>query len=166
MKTLTKPCLNNCGKIIYKQINRSLKDWNNRTKYCSRKCGYEHFPYTKSWREKQSKSHLGHRPSKETLLKKSLAQQGKKGSNWKGDDVGYCGIHTWLRKNFGKANRCENPKCHYPRMGAKKWLEKPYGYEWALKKGKEYKRKRNHFIQLCTSCHRKQDSNKNKSRSK
>lgn len=33
----TKPCLN-CRKIIIKQQNESLKDWENRHKYCSRRC--------------------------------------------------------------------------------------------------------------------------------
>jgi len=157
MKTLTKPCLY-CGKIIIKQPTRSLKDWKNRTKFCSRKCGYKYFPYTKTWKAKQRKSHLGYKPSEETLLKKSEAQRGEKGSNWKGDEVGYHGIHVWLHKNFGKANKCENEKCFYPRMGSKKFLRKPYRYEWALLKGKEYKRIRSNFIQLCIACHRKYDS--------
>jgi len=30
-------------------------------------------------------------------------------------------------------------------------------YEWALRKGREYKRDVNDFIQLCTSCHHKYD---------
>jgi hypothetical protein len=37
-------------------------------------------------------------------------------------------------------------------------MEKPCRYEWALLKGKMMERKRENFIQLCMSCHRKYDS--------
>lgn len=66
--------------------------------------------------------------------------------NWKGDEVGYTALHDWLRKNFGKANKCEICKI----LIAKK-------YEWALLKGKEYERKRENFWQLCSKCHTKYD---------
>jgi hypothetical protein len=36
---------------------------------------------------------------------------GVKNPQWKGDDVGYSGLHKWLRKNYGSADRCENPNC-------------------------------------------------------
>lgn len=108
---------------------------------------------------KDNKYSLGYKHSKETLLKKSRAQLGKKGSNWQGDKVKYSGVHIWLKKTFGKAIRCENKNCSYPKMGTKKFLDKPYRYEWALVKRKKYERKRECFIQLYISCHRKYDSN-------
>lgn len=37
--SLTKPCLQ-CNSTITKRPNRSLKDWNNRTRFCSIKCRY------------------------------------------------------------------------------------------------------------------------------
>ena len=153
MKKLTKPCLQ-CKKIITKQPSRSLKDWNNRTKFCSVDCRVE---YMKSFM-KGNKYSLGYKQSKDTLRKRRLGQQGEKGSNWQGDNVGYVGIHTWLSKTYGKPDRCENPDCVYPRQGAKKWLEKPYKIEWALIKGIKIERKRENFMRLCTSCHRKYDS--------
>src|SRR3990167_9928092 len=79
-------------------------------------------------------------------------------ANFKGDDVGYYGIHFWLNRTFGKASRCENKKCYYPRMGAKKFFKKPLRFEWALLKGEEYKRVRSNFMQLCIACHRKYDA--------
>lgn len=88
----------------------------------------------------------------------SEAQSGKNHSQWKGEKVGYYGIHNWLHKNFGKASKCENPNCFYPRKGSRKWLDKPWRYEWSLRKGKKMIRKRENFIQLCVSCHRKYDS--------
>lgn len=55
----------------------------------------------------------------------------------------YVEIHFWLRKNFGNANKCENPECK----------NKSQHYEWALLKGKKYEFNRDNFMQLCKSCH-------------
>lgn len=63
----------------------------------------------------------------------------------------YIQIHTWIVRTFGKATKCENKKCSY---------KNPKRYEWALKKGCEYCRKRENFIMLCPSCHRKYDMTK------
>ena len=41
----------------------------------------------------------------------------------------YQHIHYWLKKNFGKANKCENKLC------VAKNIKR---YEWAKKKGKKY----------------------------
>lgn len=60
----------------------------------------------------------------------------------------YANIHMWLRNNYGSADRCENRDCS---------LRNSKRYEWALLKGKEYKRDRSHFHMLCPSCHRKYD---------
>ena len=57
----------------------------------------------------------------------------------------YLIIHKWIRDNYGKASKCEY--CTNP---AKR-------YDWALKKGCEYSRDRNCFIELCRSCHIKYD---------
>lgn len=74
---------------------------------------------------------------------------GEKNNFWKGDNVGYAGIHCWLIKKFGKASRCENKYC----------LHKSQNFEWSLLKGKKYQRRRYNFWQLCVSCHRKYDNN-------
>lgn len=87
---------------------------------------------------------------------------GKKHWFWKGDKAGYSSIHSWVRRHFGKANRCENKECFYPR---KNWdgkiMEKPKIYEWSNISGK-YKRQREDWEMLCPSCHRTRDI-KNKS---
>ena len=70
--------------------------------------------------------------------------RGEKASHWKGDDVGYLGLHAWLNRTFGKADRCENMECK----------KKSITYEWALRKGYEYQRRRVNFFRLCVSCHR------------
>lgn len=71
----------------------------------------------------------------------------KKGSlhhRWK-ENAGYLAIHSWLARNYGKANHCE--KCDG--LNAKR-------FDWANLSG-EYKRDVNDFIQLCPSCHKKMD---------
>ena len=67
--------------------------------------------------------------------------------HWIGDKVGYRGIHQWISRNFGKANKCENKKCNF---------NNPHHFEWANISG-EYKRERNDWEMLCPSCHRKKD---------
>ncbi|MEK7180656.1 MAG: hypothetical protein AAB706_04220, partial [Patescibacteria group bacterium] len=51
--------------------------------------------------------------------------------HYKGNKVGYWGIHDWLKVYFGKANCCENDSNH-----------KSSRFEWANLSG-EYKRGRN-----------------------
>ena len=63
----------------------------------------------------------------------------------KGENIGYFGIHKWLVKNFGKANKCEE-------CGDKKAKR----YEWA-NIDKVYKKERSHFVMLCKRCHNKMD---------
>ena len=64
---------------------------------------------------------------------------------WRGDSVGYYGIHSWLRKEFGKANNCENPGC----------LKISKIFQWAKLKDKSYSRKRENFWMLCQTITRK-----------
>jgi hypothetical protein len=55
----------------------------------------------------------------------------------------YWNIHTWLRRHYGSANRCEN-KCGETRLDH---------FEYALIHGKKYERNRENFIMLCKKCH-------------
>ena len=72
---------------------------------------------------------------------------GEKSGKWKGNKVGYWGIHDWLQKEFGKANKCENPNC----------FKKSRVFNWAKLENKLYERRRENFIMLCRSCHAKYD---------
>lgn len=71
----------------------------------------------------------------------------KKGENlgenhfqWKADNVGYISLHSWIRRHYGKANKCENPTCKYPRLDASgKMMIKPKAYHWANKTGKYWR---------------------------
>ena len=64
---------------------------------------------------------------------------------WKGDKVGYSGIHKWLVRNFGKAHTCVI-------CGG----ERSKHFEWVNYSGK-YKRDKMDWVQLCVSCHIKLD---------
>lgn len=72
---------------------------------------------------------------------------GNKNPMWKGDKVSYTGIHAWLKINFGKANKCENPNCP----------KKSKYFQWSLKKGFKHSHKRENYWELCIPCHLKYD---------
>lgn len=56
----------------------------------------------------------------------------------------YDKVHQWLRRNFIKTGKCE--VCGQCRRT-----------DWALKKGTEYEKDRNNFVELCRPCHVKYD---------
>lgn len=72
---------------------------------------------------------------------------GTKNNKWRGNKVGYGALHDWIRRNYGKPNKCENSECSY---------RNPKRYEWANISGK-YKRDISDWKPLCSSCHRKFD---------
>ena len=59
----------------------------------------------------------------------------------------YDRIHHWIKKNYGKANRCEAVNCQ----------GKSKVFEWAKKTEAEYDYNRANFMMLCRSCHAKMD---------
>lgn len=71
--------------------------------------------------------------------KNRVSLRGKDNPSWKGDNIGYFGLHSWINKQLGKASKCEQ-------CGAVK------NVEWA-NKSKEYKRDLNDWKALCRSCH-------------
>ncbi len=91
------------------------------------------------------KRHLGIKHTEETKHKMSLShvglQTGESNGSWKGDNIGYSGLHGWIRKILGKANNCE--EC---------LTTKARRYEWANING-EYKREPSDWKQLCRKCH-------------
>lgn len=89
---------------------------NGRGKYCSKKCK------GMGWNSK-----------------------GENSPSWKGDKVGYFGLHYRISNLLGKPNFCELCK----RTDKSR-------YEWA-NVSKEYKSDLSDWIRLCTSCHQKYD---------
>jgi NUMOD3 motif len=65
--------------------------------------------------------------------------------SWKGEDVGYLGLHAWVRRCLGKAQFCEHADSTCKGR-----------FEWA-NKNHEYKRELDDWLQLCVSHHRRYD---------
>ena len=91
----------------------------------------------------------GHKLSEITKQKIREANIGKKSPVWKGNNVGYHALHSWIERWKGTPELCEN--CGT--TTAKK-------YEWA-NIDHLYKRILEDYIRLCTSCHRKYDVKNN-----
>lgn len=89
----------------------------------------------------------GFKHSEETKRKISSSNLGVLSSQWKGGGATYAAFHSWLTRNYGKADRCENRDC--PGISQ--------NFEWALLKGKLHDHKRNNYKRMCRSCHRKYD---------
>jgi hypothetical protein len=112
---------------------------------------------TEQTRKKLRISHLGQRAWNKGLLG-YLAEE--KHSGWKGDGAGRVAIHDWVKRKLGKPNRCDNPKCIYPRQRFNgKLMSKPKRYDWANIDHK-YQRKISDWIRLCPSCHKLYDRKK------
>jgi len=66
---------------------------------------------------------------------------------WKGELVGYSGIHMWVVKHLGKPSKCEF--CERDGLKGKQ-------IHWA-NKSREYKRELSDWLRLCYWCHRNYD---------
>lgn len=89
----------------------------------------------------------GKKHTEETKFKMSISKKEEKAYQWKGDLVGYSGLHVWLNKKYGKACVCENESCE----GVSN------NYQWANKTN-QYRREISDWLQLCVSCHKKFDT--------
>lgn len=108
--------------------------------------------------------HSKHTEESKRLVSESLyGKFGDKARRWKGDNASYRAKHMWIVKHYGKANKCEQKGCSYPKVvdAGRRIIEKPSRYEWANISG-EYKRDRSDWVMLCPSCHRKIDMGKEK----
>lgn len=114
---------------VCKKTFRATKDFKERKqKYCSAICYREIWVKTIRPRMKDNPGLIG-----------------ELNPSWKGDNVGYWGIHVWIQKQLGKPNKCE----HCNLTNCKK-------YEWASK-NHSYKRDIKEWLRLCTKCHREYD---------
>lgn len=80
-----------------------------------------------------------------TRAKLSEGQRGSKGNNWQGDNVGYSGLHKYLRTHYPKTGICDECGKHAPRT------------DYALIKGRTYSRNREDYRELCHACHMRYD---------
>ncbi len=88
------------------------------------------------------KSKKGFRGAKATEFKKG-ENTGEEHPLWKGDDVGYQGVHKWLIRKLERATSC-------------KYCYSKENVHWANNSG-EYKRALDDWTQLCQVCHWKFD---------
>ena len=124
----------------------------NSTKYCS------HYCYSKTLIGNRinlgKKNALGAKHSelskqlmREKMKDRYLGGYGKEHWGWKGNNVGYRALHSWVIRKLGKATKCEF-------CGKEKTT--PKSIHWANKSHK-YKRSLSDWIQLCVPCHKAYD---------
>lgn len=65
---------------------------------------------------------------------------------WKGETVGYFGVHDWITKHFGQPTKCEHCGLDDPQRK----------YHWA-NLSQKYVRDIKDWIRMCVSCHRLYD---------
>lgn len=91
----------------------------------------------------------GKKASLETRKKQSLAVTGDKSPQWKGNDVGYFALHSWIRRQLGNPSLCEDCRSTSEKR-----------YEWANISGK-YLRDIDDWKRLCKQCHARFDYKEN-----
>lgn len=109
--------------------------------YCSRKCYSKTRNNELIRRGKKSRFKVGDK----SISKNQPA--GDKHSAWKGERVGYRGLHQWIIRRKGKPCECSN-------CGKKD--TRPRIIQWANIDGR-YKRNLDDYVALCSSCHKKYD---------
>lgn len=102
--------------------------------------------FSKQWIKNLSNSHLG-----QVAWNKDIKIPELSGDNhfaWKGEDVKYRGLHSWIERTLGKPNKCSAcGKIGYGRQ-----------MHWA-NKGHVYKRNLTDWVRLCVKCHKAFDRN-------
>ena len=110
---------------------------------------------TEKQKEHLRKTNRGKRFSPKTeFISEQL--KGEKNYKWKGDEVGYWGVHTWIQRTLGKAKECKNRTKQYFSF---KCSKKSFNFDWA-NKSRTYKREVSDWVELCHSCHLKADKRK------
>lgn len=119
-RTFKKIKCNFCNHIIL------TTSYNNK-KFCSRRCStlYKHANELNfGWRKQKKKS---------------------ENPAWKGQKVKYGSLHSWIKRNWGKAKICEFCNTKTAKV-----------YDWSNKEHKISRLKKD-WQQLCRSCHLKYD---------
>ena len=147
-KTISCPC----GNQFYATLGQIASG---RKRYCSKECKYKFrkrpsgLQYSlkvvnPTWFVHGERASPTYHPPKG--FRASPATEFKKGcvpANFKGDAVGYGGLHSWVRRNLGPATKC----CHCGKQGRMHWAN----ISW------EYKREKDDWMQLCPKCHQRYD---------
>lgn len=78
------------------------------------------------------------------------ATLGNNNVNWKGDDVGYFALHSWVKRHLGRPNKCQHCGLESNNPNMIQWANKSW----------EYKRTVNDWLRLCAKCHSSYDRKK------
>ena len=146
------------GKKKCEKCGKEFSNHKPRKTGCCRSCGRKY----KNWsikglkwsltaRKKASVARKGIKITEEHRLKiqkyqRSRVQLGIH-NNYKGDDVGYRGLHHWINRWLGKPKKCEH--CGKDNLVGRQ-------IHWANKSGK-YLRDTTDWLRLCVKCHKKHD---------
>jgi hypothetical protein len=134
-------------KVRCQKCNREFKTYLCRVKigagkFCSKKC------YRDENSRRLAKSGIKTRYSKGHIsaskINPSIMRRGNSHPLWKGQKVGYRGIHYWVRRMLGIPKKCQ--KC-----GLKSNI--PRKIDWANIDHK-YRRNIEDYTPLCKSCHK------------
>lgn len=148
--------------FVCEKCGKEFKGWhrNGIRKFCSTKCSSlsqigKKVEFTKEWKDNISKAIAGikftdnhkrkiglaHKGRKQIwIARRNKENHGEKSPVWKGDSVGYMGLHYWVYKHLGKARHCSKDLSHISKV-----------YHWANISG-EYKREISDWRQLCPKC--------------
>lgn len=116
-------------------------------RFCSKECrnpfkAENLTRYGKKYRYKK-----GHKVDPKLYKKLAILLKNEGHPKWKGEKVGYRGLHQWVRRNKGNPRQCS--KCGRKSLNNRM-------IQWANFDG-EYHRKLEDFIPLCVSCHKAHD---------
>ena len=115
--------------------------------YCSRECYRKTNSKEIAERGKKFRFQAGGKRPIEWTLRQTEKVSNEKNYAWKGESVGYRGLHQWVKRRKGKPIKC---------LCCGKESTKPRIIQWANIDGK-YRRNLDDFIPLCCSCHKYHD---------
>lgn len=115
-----------CKRELKKRSNESIKHFNQKRAYCDLKCK-NNDQKGKTLKNCENKNHC----------------TGENNWRWRGDEVGYSGLHRWINKHINDKNKCE-------------YCGETNKLNWANKSGK-YLRIKSDWIRLCSKCHARKD---------
>ncbi len=104
---------------------------------------WHNLPQYKEYQERFRESRKNTKHTQETKNKISLSLMGDKNPGWKGNDVSYSALHTWIRRRYPKPQKCENCDENAP-------------YDLA-NISQQYKRDLSDWEYLCRYCHMNKD---------
>jgi hypothetical protein len=122
-------CSCECGKSVV-VVGGHLRSGHTKSCGCTQGGWFKGKKLSTEHRKALSLSHLG-------------KFQDEASSQWRGDKVGYSGLHEWVRRKLGTPDACE----HCGKVGLK-----GRQIHWA-NKSRNYQRDLTDWVRLCVSCH-------------